>query len=186
MTRSIRLFVSSSPDLAPEREALGQAVAELPISLGWEIRHTPRPGEEAREALDFVEHCDLYLVVLGADFAAPMGLEWRGAVGAGRPVLAYEKRVLHSPAAHTLLRQSDVAWTPFESPQELKALVTRALAQTLLKQGEQYGLHLDEVEALLARVGPEEESAAEMPAGPDRRRGAGRDGIILGRAGTRD
>ena len=28
----IRLFVSSSPDLAPEREALGQAVAELPIS----------------------------------------------------------------------------------------------------------------------------------------------------------
>jgi len=30
MTRPIRLFVSSSPGLAPEREALGQAVAELP------------------------------------------------------------------------------------------------------------------------------------------------------------
>ncbi len=34
MARPIRLFVSSSPDLAAEREALGQAVAELPVSVG--------------------------------------------------------------------------------------------------------------------------------------------------------
>jgi hypothetical protein len=139
VTRSIRLFVSSSPDLAPEREALGQAVAELPISSGWEIRHTPRPGEDIREALDFIERGDLYLVVLGADFAAPMGLEWRGALGTGKPVLAYRKRVLHSPSAQTLLRQSDVTWTPFESPQELKALVTRALARILLDRGTNWG-----------------------------------------------
>jgi hypothetical protein len=39
------------------------------------------------------------------------------------------------------------------------------------------GLHLDEVEALLALVGAEEETPAE----PDRRQGAGRDGVILGR-----
>jgi len=177
VTRSIRLFVSSSPDLAPEREALGQAVAELPVSLGWRIRHTPRPGEDVREALDFIERCDLCLVVLGADFSAPMGLEWRGALGAGKPVLAYRKQVLHSPSAQTLLRQSAVAWRPFESPQQLKALVRRALARILLDQGEQLGLHLDEVEALLALVGAEEETPAE----PDRRRGAGRDGVILGR-----
>ena len=182
MTRSIRLFVSSSPDLAPEREALGQAVAELPISLGWEIRHTPRPGEEIHEALDFIEGGDLYLLVLGADFAAPTGLEWGGALGTGGPVLAYRKQVLHSPSAQTLLRQSDVAWTPFESPQELKALVARRLARTLLDRGEQLGLHLDEVEALLALVGAEEETPAE----PDRRRGAGRDGVILGRGWKRE
>jgi hypothetical protein len=182
VTRSIRLFVSSSPDLAPEREALGQAVAELPISLGWEIRHTPRPGEEIHEALEFIEGGDLYLLVLRADFAAPMGLEWRGALGAGRPVLAYRKQVLHSPSAQTLLRQSDVAWTPFESPQELKALVVRALARILLNRGEQLGLDLDEVEALLALVGAEEETPVE----PDRRRGAGRDGVILGRGRRRE
>ncbi|NIV29854.1 MAG: hypothetical protein GWN58_10210 [Anaerolineae bacterium] len=177
MSKPIHLFVSSSPDLAPEREALGQAVAELPISLGWEVRHTPGPGEKIDEALDFIESGDLYLFVLGADFAAPMGLEWGGALGTGQPVLAYRKRVLHSPSAQTLLRHSDVAWTPFESPQELKTLVTRALARILLDREEQWGLHLDEVEALLTLVGTEEETPAE----PDRRRGAGRDGVILGR-----
>ncbi|HEY66970.1 MAG: hypothetical protein DRI79_00375 [Chloroflexi bacterium] len=180
MARPIRLFVSSSPDLAPEREALGQAVAELPVSVGWEIKHTPRPGEKAFEPLTFIERCDLYLVVLGADFAAPMGAEWQQARGAGKALLAYRKRVLYSPSAQTLLhRSSDVTWTEFQSPQELKAQVTRALAQALLDRGEQFGLHLDEVEALLALIGTEEEEGAF--AEPDQRRGAGRGAVILGR-----
>jgi hypothetical protein len=178
MARPIRLFVSISPGLAPEREALGQAVAELPISVGWEIKYTPSPGEDAREALDFVARCDLYLVVLGTDFAAPMGPEWRGALGAGAPVLAYRKRVLHSPSAQTLLRESDVAWTEFESSRELKAQVSRAVARAVLDRGEQFGLHMDDVEPLLALVGTEE---VEKLAGPDRRRGAGQGGVILGR-----
>jgi len=104
MTRPIRLFVSSSPDLAPEREALGQAVAELPISAGWEIKHTPGPNEDARDTLAFIEGCDLCMVMLGADFAAPMGLEWQQVRGAGKPLLAYRKRALHSPAALLLGR----------------------------------------------------------------------------------
>ncbi len=178
MARPIWLFISSGPDLALGREALGQAVAELPVSVGWEIKHTPRPGEDAREPLAFVERCDLYLVVLGADFAAPMGLEWRRARSAGKPLLAYRKRVLHSPSAQMLLRQSDVAWTEFQSPQELKAQATRALARAVLDRGEQFGLHLDDVQALLALVEAEE---GETPAEPDRRRGAGRSGVILGR-----
>ena len=155
---------------------VGQAVAELPISVGWEIKHTPRPGEDTGEPLEFVGQCDLYLVALGADFAAPMGLEWRRALGAGRRVLAYRKRVPHSPSAQSLLRQPDVTWTEFESPQELKTLLTRALAQAVLDRGEQFGLHLDDVEPLLALTqAGEEETATE----PDRRRGAGRGGIIL-------
>jgi len=180
MTRPIRLFISSSPNLAPEREALGQAVAELPISVGWEIKHTPRLGEETREPLAFVERCDLYLVVLGADFAAPMGLEWRGALGTGKPLLAYRKRVLRSPSAQTFLRQSDLLWTEFDSPQELKVHVTQALAQAVLDRGEQFGLHLDDVEPLLALMGAGAEEG-ETPAEPDRRQGAGRSGVILGR-----
>jgi hypothetical protein len=173
----IQLFISSSPDLAPEREALGQAVAELPISIGWEIKHTPKPGEDAHETLAFIERCDLYLVVLGADFAAPMGLEWREAQGAGRPVMAYRKRVLHSPSAQQLLRQSAASWTEFESPQELKGHVNRTLARTLLDRGEQFGLVLRDIEGLLALLGAGDEDAL---AEPDGRRGAGRGGIILG------
>jgi len=96
-------------------------------------------------------------------------------------VLAYRKRVLHSPSAQKLLREWDVAWQEFESAQELKALAMQALASAVLDRGEQFGLHVDDVKGLLALVEAEE---AETPAEPDRRRGAGRDAVILGHTGT--
>jgi len=181
ISRPVRLFISSSPDLAAEREALGQAVAELPISVGFEIGHTT-PDESANidETLAFIEQCDLYLIVLGADFAAPMGLEWQRAQGALRPTLAYAKRELHSPSAQKLLRESGVAWTPFETPQELKAKATQALVQALLDQGETFGLHVDDIDGLLAVLGKEGKAPSDEP---DQREGAGRSGIILGHEG---
>jgi hypothetical protein len=145
MRRSMHLFVSSSPDLAPEREVLGQAVTGLPVSIGWEIKHTPGPSEDAWEGLAFIDSCDLYLILLGADFAAPMGLEWERARRTRRPMLAYRKERRHSPSAQSLLRQSNVPWTEFESPGELKGRITRALARLLLDRGEQLGLHVEDV-----------------------------------------
>jgi hypothetical protein len=48
----------------------------------------------------------------------------------------------------------------------------------LLDRGEALGLHVDDVDGLLAVVGQE----GEEPSGePDRREGAGREGVILGR-----
>ena len=179
MSRPIYLFVSSSPDLAAEREALGQAVAGLPISLGWEIRHTPGPNEDIGEALAFIAGCDLSLVILGADFAAPMGLEWQETHSAGKRLLAYRKRTLHSPSAERLLRQSSVAWIPFDTPQELKTHLTSTLARTALDHGEELGLHLDDVQSLLAIL--EASERRDTADEPDRRRGAGQSGVILGR-----
>jgi hypothetical protein len=178
MTRSIHLFVSSSPNLAPEREALGQAVAELPISSGWEIKHTPRPDEDITVALDFIQRCDLFVLILGADFAAPMGVEWQQARGTHRSVLAYRKRVLHSPSAQQLLRESHLLWTEFESPQDFKGHLNQALAKMLLDANEQFGLHLDDVEALLKLTESDDKETLDEP---DRRRGAGRGGVILDR-----
>jgi hypothetical protein len=185
MSGPIYLFISSSPDLVAERESLGQAVAEMPISVGFEIMHT-RPGEAADmgETLAFIERCDLYVIVLGADFAAPMGIEWQRAQNALKPTLAYAKREMHSPSAQKLLRdagiarETNVAWTPFESPQELKAHATQALAQMLLDRGESFGLHVDDIDGLLAMLSKEEEKPSDKP---DRREGAGQGGIILGR-----
>jgi hypothetical protein len=182
---AIQLFVSTSPDLAAEREALGQAVAELPISVGFEIAHT-QPGEAADigEALAFIDQCDLYVIVLGADFAAPMGIEWQRAQEAHKPTLAYVKHELHSPSAQQILRdasiarEAGVAWEPFESPLALKAHAIQALAQTLLDRGETLGLRVDDVDGLLALLGKKSEEPSDEP---DRREGAGRGGIILGR-----
>ena len=176
---AIRLFVSSSPDVAAEREALGQAVAELPISVGFNIMHTrPREGADIGETLAFIEQCDLYVIVLGADFAAPMGIEWQWSRDALKPTLAYAKRELHSPSAQKLLRESGIEWLPFETPQELKTGATQALAQMLIDQGEMFGLHVDDIDGLLAVLGRKGKEPTDKP---DQRQGAGRSGIILGR-----
>jgi hypothetical protein len=166
--------------LAPEREIVGRLVADLPIEVGWEIKHTVGPGEDDREALSFVERCDFYLLLLGGDFAAPMGLELRQAQRQGKRVLAYRKDVPHSPSARQLLRQSDMAWTTFRTLVELKREASRALAEAILDRGERFGLHVNEVQALL-EITESEEKKKETPAENDRRRGAGRGGVILGR-----
>ncbi len=179
MARAIRLFVSSSPDLAPEREVLGQAVAALPVSVGWEIKHTPRGSEDALEAATFLDGCDFVVCVLGADFAAPMGYEWQRAQSGGAVVLAYAKRELQSPSAQAALRETALTCQPFGGPQELAALVTRALARGLLDRAERFGLELSEVEPLVRLAGTDE--AAEKRGTGEERRGAERGGVILGR-----
>lgn len=178
MTGIFHLFISSSPELALEREALGQAVAELPVSFGWQVKHTPRAGQDAQEGLVFIEHCDLFLVVLGCDFAAPMGLEWEHALRTRRPILAYRKAVLRSPSAQGLLRRPNVSWTEYHSLHQLKERFSQALAKYLLDHAEQVGLQLDDVEGLLAEV---EKTQNQDAPEPDRREGAGTSGIILSR-----
>jgi hypothetical protein len=185
VARSICIFASSSPELAPEREYLGQAVAELPISVGCDIRHTPSLGDDIDEALSFVDECDVYILVLGADFAAPMGLEWNRVRLSRRTLIAFRKRVLRSPSAQKLVREAEVSWGDFETPSDLKAMARRQLAQLILDRGEEFGLHVADVESLTSIV---VEGNQEAPAQPERRHGAGRSGVILGRGtnGTAD
>jgi hypothetical protein len=178
MARSLKLFISSSPELTIEREALGQAVAELPVSFGWQIQHTPRAGQDPMNWLDFVEVCEVFLIILGSDYAAPMGLEWEQALRSRRPVFAYCKSVLHSPSAQTLLRQPTVSWIEFDSTTELKSLFSRAIAKFLLERAERFPLQLDDVERLLAEQDKAKEAGVIEQ---ERREGAGDSGIILAR-----
>ena len=179
MARPVRLFVSSSPDLMAEREIVGQVLAGLPISVGWEVQYTPLPGEVRQTALLSVAECDLFLTLLGQDFAAPMGAEWADARRHGRSVLAYRKGTLHSPSAQMHLRDSKVAWQDFDTLEKLRAPLTRQLAQMLLDRGEYFGLHLPEVEGLLELLKTKEDAGPGEEDQP--RTGAGRGGVILGR-----
>ena len=178
MSRPIRLFVSSSPDLTPEREVLGQTIAALPVSAGWEIKHTPSGTEDIDEALTFLERCDLFLLVLGADFAAPMGLEWRLAQHLGSLALAYRKNVIYSRSAQWLRRQWNTEWVVFENIHDIRTRATKGLAQVLLDNELQFGLDMADVEGLLALAQVDEE---EGPVEPERRRGAGRGAVLLDR-----
>ncbi|MGD9001287.1 MAG: hypothetical protein PVF04_01385, partial [Anaerolineae bacterium] len=136
---------------------VGRVVADLPVEVGWEIRHTVGPGEDDREVLAFIGQSDFYLLLLGGDFAAPMGLELRKAQRQGKRVLAYRKHIPHSPSAQRLLRQSDLIWTTFQTLLELKRETSRALAEAILDRGECLGLHMHEVQALLKITESKEE-----------------------------
>ena len=178
----VHLFVSATPDLEREREIIGQVVARLPVSLGWEIARTPRRGEPLPPVLEAVAGCDLYLFLLGRDIAAPAGVEWNVALRSGKKPLATMKDVLRTPAAQAFVREAWGHWTLFTDDQELEGLVQAALVQHLLAGALQYGLSVVEHEALsaLSEAGAAAGEAARQERTQPQATGAGGGGVILG------
>jgi len=177
MGRKICLFVSSSRELEEEREVVGQVVAGLPVSRGWEIRHTVHGGESMDSIKKAVEGADLYLIILGQDASAPIGLEWEFARHLRKPTLAYRKDVSYSPSAQYFMRVSKIEWKVFKDARELRKYLVKDIAQELLDLKNRYGLFPEDVEKLfqlLKEPGEEEGPSLEG-------RGAGESGIILGR-----
>ena len=184
MANRVRLFVTAAPDLEPEREAIGKAIAQLPVSLGWEIKRTPRRSEPLPPVLEAVADCDFYVFLLGTDVTAPVGVEWAAALEADKTPLAFLKDVPHTPAAQAFVRlakRSGVRWTPFGDPQELGILVQEALAWRILDRAEVYRLSPVEWETLSALL--EKQHQEKMGRGPEEGgqepRGAGGGGVIL-------
>jgi hypothetical protein len=181
MPGPIHLFVSSSPELQPEREVVGQTVAQLPLTIGWQIDHTPLPGAPAAEDLVHVASSDLYILILGHDFSAPMGAELRQLRQAGRHPLAYRKRCTRSPSSQDAVRRLSLDWRTFSDSNELQSLLRRDLPRALLQRAEAFGLDMQELERLL-QLAEEESGEQEKGAADEPGRGeAGRGGVILGR-----
>ncbi len=175
MAEPIRVFISSSPDLFAEREVIGQEIASLPLGIGWRIDHTPAPGADSSDVSSRVAGCDIYVLMIGHDFAAPMGVELRTATKAGKRTLTFYKKCPHSPSAQEALRQ--VRGIPFADEGELRARFRDELLQALLDDAPHLGLELNDLERLLAR---QRESDQERVA-RSRRDEAGGSGRILGR-----
>jgi hypothetical protein len=179
--KPIRLYVSSSPGLQLEREVVGRIVAWLPLTLGWQIDHTPLPGDHARDSLARVTACDLYLLILGHDFAAPMGAELRHALRVGRQPLAFRKKCTRSPSSQDAVRRMELEWRPFADLDTLRVWVTRDLLQFLLRQATVLGLDMSELEHLLGLAQEEAEHLSGARQAGRRHGEAGKSGVILGR-----
>jgi len=182
MSRPISFYVSSSPDLSAEREAVAQIVAALPLAIGWQIGHTPSPGQSIGDEVVRVGECDLYAVILGHDFAAPMGFELRQALASGQqPIAAYRKDCTFSPSAQEAIRTLDVAWQRFSTLEAFRSMFRRDLIQAVLQRATALSLELGEVQRLV-ELGREAEGEGSAKAEPGRGQGdAGRSGRILGR-----
>jgi hypothetical protein len=190
----IHLYVSSSSELAAEREAVGQIVAALPVTLGWQISHTPLSLSSAQDASALpgntelgmrIEECDLYALILGQDFTAPMGFEVRSALargqrpGGGHLMGAYRKECTHSPSARDAVRTLEVSWKPYSNLAAFGAAFKRDLVRILLDVGPSLGLVLVDMALLLKSQQTEgEESDGTDKVAEDH---AGHGGRILGR-----
>ena len=136
MTHRLRLFLSAATDLEAEHEAIGQAVAQIPVpSLGWAIGRTPRQGEAQFVAWDDIASTDFFVLHLGRDVRAPVGAELWAARRASKPVLAYRKNVRRTQAAQAFVRHAALEWTAYDAPRQAARLVQIALVEAILSRG---------------------------------------------------
>ncbi len=177
MADAFRLYISGGPELEPEREAIGQALAQFPINLGWEIKRTPRIDERAD--LGAVRRCHLFVLLFSSDIRAPVGWEWMVAQQAHRRCLAFLREgSLQTPAGREFSRSLGTEWRSFRSGWDLARHLMEAVSAQILELWQQFGLSPREWEVLsdyLARLRGEE-SAEEPEAVPG---GAGQGGVIL-------
>jgi hypothetical protein len=180
MADRLRIFVSVGPDLEAEREVVGQAIASLPISLGWEIKYTPFRGERSDPSAEVVANCDFYALLLGADISAPMGSELRTAMTTGKRIIAFLKEGPRTAAARFFARQSGVAWMRFGNEESLRRPLQKSVVGQILEAPEEYRITVADWEALSAL-------SAELEEEPSRGReeatpwhgGAGGDAVIV-------
>jgi len=177
--RSIRVFVSATPDLEPEREVIGEVLARFPVPLPWEIARTPRPGEQTPAALGAVQQSDLVLVLLGEDAGAPVGAELLAAQRAGLPVLALLKDEPHTPAGQFFRYNSATEWRAFRGPEGLRRLVVRWLAEEVVRHAVEFGLRPQEAARLIEFARDEATESEPVLVGHGQPQGAQEGAIIV-------
>jgi hypothetical protein len=173
--RPVTIYISAASDLMAEREALGRMIANLPVTLAWHIVQTPLGAEPLD--LEEVRRADLYLLALGSDVRAPVGLEWYTAYHARRSIHAFLKQgQARTMAGQAFARDTGADWQPFVDTADLRRRVERLLAEHLLRHAGRYVLtpvELEGLTALLTSHQEREQSAAGQ--------GTGHSAVILSR-----
>ena len=180
MVDTLLLYISAASDLEHERDILGRAVTEIPVTLAWRIVQTPLHGEPPD--LKAVEQADLHLLLLGGDIRAPVGLEWQVARRAGRlPALFLKQGVPRTPAANAFVRYlgDQATWQPYKDSADLRLKTHKLLADHIQDRLVYYALSPGELERLrLWRGELEAGKTAQVDEAPG---GAGESSVIFSR-----
>lgn len=180
MTAELAIYVSAAPEMDPECELLGQRLANLTHSIRWRIKRTPTSGPYANPDLEALAHSQFYLILLGQDIRAPMGVEWRAAQSEGLSILAYRStQWTPTPAASVFAHQASLEWREYASPQQFAQDFERRLIRMLIEGTPGYGLSLQDVQELAQRLEEQKKEQESSDAEGEARRGAGQGGIIL-------
>ncbi len=172
------LYISAAGDLRAEREILGRAVAEIPVTLGWRTVLTPERDEPAD--LQAAARADVHLLLIGTDIRAPIGQEWLAARRGGkRPYLFMKEKISRTSAADDFIRylSNQAAWQPFNDRDDLRWQVDKLLGEFILEKAVYFALRPEEYERLQAwRKELDEHKPAPLE---EQRGGAGQGAVIL-------
>jgi len=175
MASQIRLFISGGPDQEPARELLGRALAEFPVNVGWVIKRTPD--------VDSAAESHLFLMLLGADITAPVGLELYWARRTEKPILAYRADVSRTPAGQVFVQENaGLDWRRYSELAMLRRYVITDLSRFLLAHAERYGVTMLEAQRLHVHIAALEKAPAVEPgaaSAPPKPFGASGGGVIL-------
>jgi len=176
--KKLAIYVSASPEMDAECELLGQLLADMPRLVKWSIRRTPSHGQGENPDLEGLRASQFYLILLGMDITAPVGVEWLAARDAGLATFAF-RNLDRTPslAAAFFARNSGISWLPYRSPREFICRFERDLITQLIEGTPGYGLALADIEELSRRLQARERDLASP--GREERRGAGGGGVIF-------
>jgi hypothetical protein len=175
MASQIRLFISGGPDQEPARELLGRALAEFPVNVGWIIKRTPD--------VDSAAESHLFLMLLGADITAPVGLELYWARRTEKPILAYRADVNRTPAGQVFIQENaGLDWRRYSDLALLRRYAMADLSRFLLAYAERYGVTVLEAQRLHVHIAALEKAPAVehgAESAPPKPHGASGGGVIL-------
>ena len=176
--RELSIYISASGEMDAECELVGQRLADVPRAVRWIIKRTPGSYENGNPDLDALVDSDFYLILLGTDITAPIGVEWTVAQETGMTTFAFRNiSAVPSPAAAFFIHNAGTDWHRYQTPHEFIWRFERSLISRLIEGTPGYGLSLSDIEELTQRLRATNE--AEDAEGGDERRGAGRGGVIL-------
>jgi len=179
MENELSIYVSAASEMDAECELLGRLLAAMTKSTRWTIKRTPGIHEFANPDLESLAASDFYLILMGTDITAPIGVELRAAQHASLPLFAYRcSEGIATPAAAFFVHNVGVAWKSYASPKGFVRDFERRLIARLVEGTPGYGLNLDEIQDLSRRLDALRAQGDEDPA-TDGRRGAGGGGVIL-------
>jgi len=176
VTAELGIYISAAREQDIECEQIGRLLAEKLTSMRWRIRRTPLHGDLNPDR-GVIRQCQFYVILLGTDLVAPMGVEWDIVAKSAAFIIGFRDiSCSPSPSADYFARYADISWQQYKKPEDFILAFERILLTQLIDGTPGYGLALEDIELVSAQLKAIE---ALTPAPQGTRQEAGQGGVIL-------
>jgi hypothetical protein len=118
-----------------EREAADRAIRSIDFSRPWRFESAPASSQTLEESyLSKVRTCDIFVLILGAQYSEPVRNEYAVAVEAGKPVLAFVRAGERSAEQEEFLSTIGTKYGVYESAADLQHRLHAAVADEVVRR----------------------------------------------------